>query len=82
MAKKRPKSESNFSRLLKIIKIIRFEQYICLQISFLLILSSCTKFELNSLRNNELTMKLQITDIFGCRDKTIVRIDVIFRQWL
>ena len=28
-----------------------------------------TKFELNSLRNNEITMKLLITDIFGCHTK-------------
>ena len=33
----------------------------------LLISISYTKFELNSLRNNEITMKLLITDIFGCR---------------
>ena len=52
----------------------------CLQISFLLILSSYTKCELNSLRNNEITMKLLITDIFGCRDKAKVRNDVIFKQ--
>ena len=39
-------------------------------------MSSYTKFELNSLRNNENTMKLQIADIFGCRDKAIVRYDV------
>ena len=32
-------------------------------------MSSYTRFELNSLRNNEITMKLLITDIFGCRDK-------------
>ena len=48
----------------------------------LLILTSYTKFELNSLRNNEITMKLLITDIFGCRDKAEVRNDVIFKQWL
>ena len=41
---------------------------------FPLILYSYTKFELNSLRNNEITMKLLITDIFGCRDKAKVRI--------
>ena len=33
----------------------------------ILILTSYAKFELNSLRNNEITMKLLITDIFGCR---------------
>ena len=42
----------------------------------LLILTSYTKFELNSLRNNEITMKLLITDIFGCWDKA----EVIFKQ--
>ena len=52
-----------------------------MQISFLLILSSYTKFELNSLKNNEITMKLWITDIFGCRGKAIVRNDVISKQW-
>ena len=31
----------------------------------LLILTSYTKFEFNSLRNNEITMKLLITDIFA-----------------
>ena len=36
-------------------------------------MSSCTKFEPNSLRNNEITMKIRITDIFGYRDKAIVR---------
>ena len=48
----------------------------------LLILTSYTKFELNSLRNNEITMKLLITDIFGCHDKAEIRNDVIFKQWL
>ena len=48
----------------------------------LLILTSYTKFELNSSRNNEITRKLLITDIFGCRDKPEVRDDVIFKQWL
>ena len=42
----------------------------------------CTKFDLNSLTNNEITMKLLITDIFGCRDKAKVRNDVIFKQGL
>ena len=32
----------------------------------LLMLTYYTKFELNSLRNNEITMKLLIADIFGC----------------
>ena len=43
---------------------------------------SYTKFEFNSLRNNEITMKLLITNIFGCRDTEKVRNDVIFKQWL
>ena len=48
----------------------------------LLILTSYAKFELNPLRNNEITMKLLIADIFGCHDTTKVRNDVIFKQWL
>ena len=48
----------------------------------LLTLTSYTKFEPNSLRNNAITMKLLITDIFGCCDKAEVRNDVIFKQWL
>ena len=40
-------------------------------------MSSYTKFELNSLRNNEVTMKLLIKDISGCCDKTKVGNDVI-----
>ena len=48
----------------------------------LLILTSYAKFEFNSLRNNEITMKLLITDIFGCRNKLQVRNDVILKQWL
>ena len=48
----------------------------------ILILTSYTKFELKSLRNNEITMKLLITDIFGCCHKAEVRNDVIFKQWL
>ena len=43
----------------KIRKQLDFEQYKFLQIYFLLILNSYTKFELNSLRNNEIKMKLQ-----------------------
>ena len=39
----------------------------------LLILTSYTKFKLNSLRNNGITMKFLITDIFGCRDKAEVK---------
>ena len=34
----------------------------------LLILTSYAKRELNSLRNNEVTMKLLITVTFGCHD--------------
>ena len=48
----------------------------------LLILTSCTKSELNSLRNNEIKMNLLITDIFGCRDKAEVKNDVVFKHWL
>ena len=54
----------------KITKTIGFFLlYKCLQISFLLILNSYTKFELNSLRNNEITMKLLITDILAVATK-------------
>ena len=48
----------------------------------LLILTFYAKFELNSLRNNKITMKLLITDIFCCSDKVEVRNDIIFKQWL
>ena len=48
----------------------------------LLILTSSTKSELNSLRNNEFILELMTTDIFGCRHKVEVRNDVIFKQWL
>ena len=48
----------------------------------LLILISFTKSKLNSLRKNEITMKLLITDIFGCRKTVKVRNDVISKQWL
>ena len=47
-----------------------------------LILTSCTKYELNSLRKDEIPMKLLITDIVGCCDKAKVRNDFIFKQWL
>ena len=40
-----------------------------MQISFLLVLFSYTKFELNSLRNNEITMELRITDILDFTTK-------------
>ena len=39
----------------------------------LLILTSYNKFEVNSLRNNDITIKLLITDIFGCHDTVQVR---------
>ena len=45
------------------------------------ILTSYTKFELNSLRNNVISMKLLITDIFGCRNKAEVINGVILKQW-
>ena len=48
----------------------------------LLILTTYTKFELNSLRNNEITIKLLITKIFDCCNTVKVRNDVIFKQWL
>ena len=47
-----------------------------------LILTSYTKSELNSLRNNEITIQLLITDIFGYRDTAEVRNDIILKQWL
>ena len=57
-----------------------------LQVSFLyarsycklLILTSYAKFELNSLRNNEITNYRY----FGCHNTVKVRNDVIFKQWL
>ena len=48
----------------------------------LLILTSSTKSELNSLRNSEFILELMITDIFGCSDKVEIRNDIIFKQWL
>ena len=45
----------------------------------LLILTSYTKFWSNSWRNNEITIKLLITDNFGRRDTAEVRNDVIFK---
>ena len=48
----------------------------------LLIFTSYTIFELNSLTNNKITIKLSITDIFSCCDTAEVRNDVIFKQWL
>ena len=40
-----------------------------MQISFLVILSSYAKFELNSSRNNKVTLKLLITDILAFATK-------------
>ena len=48
----------------------------------LLSLTCYTKFELNSLRNNKIAIKLPITDIFGGRDTVKARNGVIFKQWL
>ena len=45
----------------------------------LLILTSYRKFEFNSLGNNEITVKLLFTDIFGCCNRVDVRNDVIFK---
>ena len=61
---------------------IRFLAIYFLQFSFYVILTSYTKFELNSLRNNEITVTLPSTVIFGCRDKAKVRNDAICKQWL
>ena len=58
------------------VKVSRLQQII----NKLLILTSYSKFELNSLTNNDITMKLPITDIFGCRDTAEVRNDVIFKD--
>ena len=44
--------------------------------------NSFPKLKLNAWRNNEITIKLPITDIFGCRKTVKVRNDVIFKQWL
>ena len=41
----------------------------------LLILTFSAKCELNLLRNNESTLELMITDIFGCREKVENRSD-------
>ena len=43
-----------------------------------LILTSYTKFELNSWRNSEITIILLFTDILAAE----VRNEVIFKQWL
>ena len=50
-----------------------------MNINKLLILISYTKFELNSLRNIEITM---ITDISGCRNKVEAGNDVMFNPIL
>ena len=82
LAKNWPKLESKFSHLWQITKKIRFWAICFLQFSFYLILISYAKFEFYLLRNNEITMTLPITTIFGCCDKVKVRNDVIFKQWL
>ena len=46
----------------------------------LLILTCFTKFQFNALRNNEITVKLLITDIFGCHNTVKIRNDVIFNN--
>ena len=43
---------------------------------------SFNKFGLNSWRNDDITIKLPITDIFGCHDTGEVRNDIMFTQWL
>ena len=48
----------------------------------LLILTYSTKFELNSLRNNETYNEIAITDVFGCHDTVKVGNDVTFKQQL
>ena len=47
----------------------------------LLILTSYTKFELNSLRSNEITIKLPITDIFNYGDTTMVMTSWTFAKF-
>ena len=42
-----------------------------------LLLTSYTKFDLNSLRIKEITIKLLFADIFGYRDRVEVRKDVM-----
>ena len=44
----------------------------------LIILTPYAKFELYSLRNNEITIKLLITDIFDCCDTVKMRNDAKF----
>ena len=45
----------------------------------LLILTSYANFGLNSWKNNKISIKVLITDIFGCRDRAKVENDVIFK---
>ena len=52
--------------------------FCAINISQLLILTSCAKFKLNSLKNNEITIR----GVFGSLDKMKVRNDVLFKQWL
>ena len=48
----------------------------------LLILTSSTKFELNSLIKQWNYNEITITDVFGCRNTVKIRNDVISKQWL
>ena len=48
----------------------------------LLIFTSYTKFELNSLTNNEITIKLSITDILVVATQQKSEMTLIFKQWL
>ena len=44
----------------------------------LLILTSCTKFEVNSLRNNGIAIKLQLQTFLA----VVTQSDVVFKQYL
>ena len=57
------------SLLWHITKKIWFRAIYFLQFSFYLILTSCTKFEFNSLRNNEITMTLSIQSFLAVTTK-------------
>ena len=48
----------------------------------LLILNSCARSELNSLRKQCNHNEITITDVFGCRDTVKVKHNVIFKQYL
>ena len=60
---------SKLSLLWQITKKIRFSAIYFLQFSFHLILTYCAKFELNSLRNNEITMTLLIQSFLAVTTK-------------